>query len=93
MSTPLMYYINVAFTWLLALLSLAAFFYTSRRTGEKWAFWPILALSWAVFGVSHALLLGGVPAGAWYMTFLRVLGYVVMIAAIFSLVRKSRVKK
>jgi hypothetical protein len=90
MSTPLMYYINVAFTWLLALLSLAAFFYTSRRTGEKWAFWPILAISWAVFGVSHALLLGGVSTGAWYMTLLRILGYVVMIAAIFSLVRKSK---
>jgi hypothetical protein len=43
-----------------------------------------------MFGVSHSLIIGGVPTGEWYMTLLRILGYVLAIAALFSLMAETK---
>ena len=92
MNIPPMYYVNISFTWLLVLISIAGYFYISNKQGEKWAFWPISAAAWALFGTSHALLIAGISANVWYITLLRVLGYVLMVIALSILVLRTKGK-
>jgi len=86
MDVPVMYFVNCGFAWCLMLLCIAGYFYILRKTGKKWAFWPIFAGAWLMYGVSHSLILSGVSASEWYMTLLRVLGYLLVVASLFSLI-------
>jgi len=92
MDIPPMYYVNVSFTWILMLLSMAGYFYVSRKQGEKWAFWPVSMAAWAFFGISHTLLIAGVETDAWYLTLLRVLGYLSMLSALSVLIARVKCK-
>ena len=92
MNIPPMYYVNVSFTWFLMLLSIAGYFYVSRKQGEKWAFWPVSIAAWAVFAISHTLLIAGVSTDAWYLTLLRVLGYLLMVSALSVLMARVKGK-
>ena len=85
-----MYYVNCGFSWFIVLLAIVGYFYILRKTARKQAFWPILTAGWTMFGVSHSLIIGGVPTGEWYMTLLRILGYVLVIAALFSLMAETK---
>lgn len=86
MDVPVMYFVNCGFAWCLMLLCIAGYFYILRKTGKKWAFWPVFAAAWTMYGVSHSLVLSGVSASEWYMTLLRVLGYVLVLAALCTLI-------
>lgn len=88
MSTTGLYALNCGFAWFLTVLSMAGYFYTARRTGEKLPFWPMLASGWMMFAVSHSLQLNGVPASEGYLLVFRVLGYVLVIAALLTLMLK-----
>jgi len=92
MNIPPMYYVNVSFTWILMLLSIAGYFYVSRKQGEKWAFWPIFAAAWTMFGISHTLLLAGTSSDAWYIMPLRVLGYLLIVSALSVLMIGKKAK-
>jgi hypothetical protein len=85
-----MYYVNVSFAWILVLLSLTGYFYVLKKKGEKWAFWLVFAAAYVMFGTSHALVLAGTSANEWYMTFLRVLGYVLMVGALLVLMVRKK---
>jgi len=87
-----MYYVNVSFTWILAVLSIAGYFYTLKNKSQGWAFWPLSAAAWALFGTSHAMLIGGVSTDEWYMTVLRILAYLLMICALLMLMVKVKRK-
>ena len=90
MSVPAMHYIGCGFDWLFVLLCIGGYFYTSTKAGKKWAFWLIFAAAWTVFGISYSLMINGIPAGEWYITLLRITGYVLFTVAIFSLISKIR---
>ena len=49
MGTPVSYIVNCFFGWFIVLLAIAGYFLTLRRLGEKWAFWNVLAIGWALF--------------------------------------------
>lgn len=80
--------VNCGFAWFLTVLSMAGYFYAARKTGEKLPFWPMLASGWMMFAVSHSLQLNGVSATEGYLLVFRVLGYVLVIAALLTLMLK-----
>jgi hypothetical protein len=90
MDIPTVYYVNVTFAWILMLLSIAGYFVVSRKLGEKWAFWPIFAAAWTLFGTSHTLLLAGTSSDAWYIMLLRVLAYLLLVSAVLVLMARKR---
>jgi len=92
MDVPAIYYMNVSFAWILTLLSIAGYFIVSRKLGEKWAFWPVFAAAWAIFGISHTLLLAGTSSDAWHIMLLRVLGYLLIVSALSVLMVGKKVK-
>ena len=92
MDVPAVYYVNVSFTWILTLLSIAGYFVLFRKLGEKWAFWPIFAAAWTMFGISHTLLLAGTSSDAWYIMLLRVLGYLLIVSGLLVLMIGKKAK-
>jgi hypothetical protein len=92
MDIPAVYYVNVIFAWILVLLSIAGYFVVSRKLGERWAFWPVFAAAWVMFGISHTLLLAGTSSDAWYIMLLRVLGYLLIVSALSVLMLGKKAK-
>jgi hypothetical protein len=86
MPVPPMYIVNCTVSWFIVVLSVAAFFYVRRKTGQGWVFWPLRAVSWIMFAASHSMLLAGVSANEWYLTLLRILGYAFQVGALFNLI-------
>lgn len=80
--------VSCGFAWFLTVLSMAGYFYTVRKTGEKLPFWPMLASGWMMFAVLYSLLLNGVSSSEWYLLLLRVLGYVLIVGALLTLMLK-----
>jgi hypothetical protein len=85
MNTPIIYYLNLGFTWLLVLMSIWGYTTIRRKTGEKMAFWLFLGTGWGLLGISHILTLGGIPSDAWFMTVLRCGGYIFHVLSVLSL--------
>ena len=86
MSVPAMYYVGCGFDWFFVLLTLGGYFYILRKTGKKWVFMLIFAAMWVVMGLSYVFLLSGVSSGEWYITFIRIIGYVLFLAMILSMI-------
>ena len=86
MSVPAMYYVGCSFDWFFVLLTLGGYFYILRKTGKKWVFMLIFAAMWVVMGLSYVFLLSGVSSGEWYITFIRIIGYVLFLAMILSMI-------
>jgi hypothetical protein len=85
METPVMYYINIGFTWFLVLMSIWGYTAILRNTGQKMLFWLFFGLGWALLGFSHIFTLGGTPAEIWYMMVLRIAGYAILVISVLSL--------
>jgi len=84
MSVPAMYYVGCGFNWLFVILSIGGYFYILSKTGKKLVFLLIFATAWIAFGVSYILLIGGASAGEWYITLIRIIGYILLLATILS---------
>ncbi|MGD0353110.1 MAG: hypothetical protein ABSB38_06405 [Dehalococcoidia bacterium] len=84
MNVPAMDYIGCGFTWLFVLLILGGYFYILSKTGKKWVFMLIFAAAWFVMGISYIFLIAGVAAGAWSITLIRTIGYVLFLSMILT---------
>ena len=84
MSVPAMYYVGCGFNWLFMLLSIGGYFYILCKTGRKWVFMLIFAAVWMIMGISYVFLVSGVSSGEWYITLIRVIGYVLFLAMILT---------
>ena len=82
MNVPAMDYIGLGFNCLFVLLCLGGYFYIINKTGKRWAFLPVWASAWFVSALSYIFLISGVAAGAWYITLLRTVLYLLFLAAI-----------
>jgi hypothetical protein len=89
MDVPAMYYVGLGFNCFLLLLSLGGYYYVSRKTGKKWDFLAIFAGAWAISAVSYVFLIYGAASGAWYITLLRVLTYLVFVATLLAFISES----
>ncbi len=94
MSSSQVFIVNSVFGWILLGLSLAGFFYTQRRVGERWAAWFLLAGGWGFFALAQSLLLllHNLPLS--YLIALWLSSYIMVIAAITLLfIKLVRLKK
>ena len=90
MDIPPTYYVHLGFAWLIVLVAICGYFYTAKKAKQNWSFWLLLAAGWAMFGTSHALTITGNPTNEWYMVLLRVLGYLLNIAALVNLALEAK---
>jgi hypothetical protein len=84
MDVPVMYYLGCGFNWLFVLLSVGGYFYVLNKTGKKWSFLLLFAVTWAVSGLSYVFLIGGASSDEWHITLLRVITYVLFTATIIT---------
>ena len=87
------YYVNCVFAWVNVALSIVGYVYTFHRTGEKWAFWPIFALAWIMFAISHTMALMGISTATTGPTVIRIIGYSLIVIAILVLIIRAGSKK
>ncbi len=87
---PAVWYVNCVFAWVIVLLAITGYFYTLRQTGERWAFWVIFALGFAMFAISHSLKLAGVDPGTTPHEVVRIIGYSLVVIAVTSLILRVR---
>ena len=88
MSSSQVYIVNSVFGWVLTGLSLAGFFYTSKRVGERWAAWFLLAGGWGFFALAQSLLLVIHDMPLSFLVGLWLSSYVMVILAITMLFLK-----
>ena len=94
MDIPVSYFVNSGFSWLIVLLSIAGYFLTLRRLGERWVFWIILATGWAFFAISNTLIITGVAAGTPYLIAIWLSSYVLVMASLVLLfIKLTKVKQ
>jgi hypothetical protein len=89
MGTPAIYYVNLAFTWLLVLMSIWGYIAILRNKQQRWGFWWYFGFAWALLGTSHILTLSGVASDVWYMLTLRIGGYVLLVISALSLMIRA----
>ena len=66
------------------LLTIGGYFYILNKTGRKWGFMLIFAAEWMVMGLSYVFLISGVSSGEWYITLIRIIGYLLFLATILT---------
>jgi hypothetical protein len=86
MNVPAMYYVGCAFNWFFVLLTIGGYFYILSKTGKKWGFMLIFASTWIIMGLSYVFLINGVSSNEWYITLIRIIGYILFLATILGAV-------
>ena len=56
MDSTTMNAVNCVFAWSIVALAICGYFLTIKRIGEKWPFWVVLAIGWALLAVFETLL-------------------------------------
>ena len=84
MSVPVMNYVGCGFNWFFVLLCLGGYFYILSKTGKKWVSLLLFPAAWLVMGISYIFLISGVSSDEWYITLIRVIGYVLFLAMILT---------
>lgn len=89
-----MYLVGGIFNVVFLILSIIGYFYVARKTAKKFIFWLLFASAWLVSCISYILLIFGTPADIWYITFIRIVTYLLFLATIISMfIELSRFKK
>jgi hypothetical protein len=78
MDTSITYAVNCGFGWFIVLLAVVGYFMTLKRMGEKWTFWIVLAVGWALFAMAYTLILLGVPSGTSFLIAIWLSSYVLV---------------
>ncbi len=80
--------VNSGVTWLIAAMSVAAYFVTRRRTGERWPLWVVLSTGWALLGIVETMLAAGASM-SWSETMaIWLASYVLVMASLLLLFLK-----
>lgn len=95
MEIPVSYWVNCGFGWFIVLLAIAGYFLTLKRMRERWSFWIVLAVGWALFATAQTLLVAGVSASVPYLAAIWLSSFVLVISALVTLFVKltSKVKQ
>jgi hypothetical protein len=83
-------YVSCVLGWFTVLLAIIGYFYTLRKTGNRWAFWIIFATGWAMLAIAHSMRISGVAPGATSLIVIRIVGYSLMPMALLSLILRLR---
>jgi hypothetical protein len=91
---PAMYYVGLIFNLIFLLFGIFGYLYILRRNGEKYLFIVLFVISWLWYALSYVFLICGASSNEWYITVIRIIGYVFNVAALVILiVELSRLRK
>ena len=86
--------VNCGFAWFIVVLSIAGYFLTMKRLGERWSFWIVLAIGWALFALAYTLVIAGVTAGVPYLIAIWLSSYILVTLSLALLfLRLTRTKR
>ena len=74
--------INLVFGLVIAALSIAGYILTTKRIGQHWPFWIVLALGWIVYAIPFMLLLSGYDISAAEMAGLYIASFLLIVVSI-----------
>jgi len=81
--------VNIVFSSLIILLAILGYILTLKRMGEKWFFWLLLAIGWALFAICNAFAMTNADIAYLYAVWLSsyVLVMASMVLLFFKLIR------
>jgi hypothetical protein len=86
MAVPAMDYVGLVFNVVLLALSVFGYIYISNKAGKRWSFILFFACAWLVSALSYILLICGIDAASAMVTGIRILLYILFVAATVSLI-------
>jgi hypothetical protein len=94
MNAPVMYYVGLISNVIFLCLAIFGYSYIYGKTAGKYLFLIYFAIAWLLSGVSYVFLIFGTSADQWYMTLIRIIGYLFFLMTILSLIFElSKAKK
>jgi|WetSurMetagenome_2_1015567.scaffolds.fasta_scaffold866141_1 hypothetical protein len=88
MNIELHYLLNAGLCWLIVLTAAIGYFQTARRLKQKWTFWVMLIVGWALLAVSNSLSALRIGQGTGYALAVWLSSYVMVIASLVLLFLK-----
>ena len=82
MNFQLHYLINSVLCWSIVLMAVVGYFLTLKRIGQKWVFWVVLSMGWALLAISNSLVAFGTSQGNVYLLAIWLSSYVLVIASL-----------
>ena len=96
MNFQLHYLINSVLCWVIVLIAIAGYFLTLKRIGQKWPFWVLLSVGWALIATSNTFVLIGIGQGTSFLLSIWLSSYVLVFASLVLLfvkyIQMSRIK-
>lgn len=91
------YLVNSGLCWFIVVMSVAGYFLTLRRMGQKWAFWVTLSIGWAFLAISNSLSAMDIGQGTPYLLAIWLSSYVLVFASLVllfvKLIQVTKVKE
>lgn len=88
-----MYLTNLAFSIIIVIIAISAYFYHLHKTGKRLVFWPMMGGGFAVFAVTHGAQMSAFLTDVFALTLLRIIGYILVIFALALLIAEFRATK
>jgi len=88
MNSTIVNIINCVFSWSIVALAIGGYLLTLKRIGERWPFWIILAIGWALLAIFETVLASGVSVGGSHMTTAWLLSYLLVMASLLLIFLK-----
>jgi hypothetical protein len=96
MNFQLHYLINSVLCWVIVLIAIAGYFITLKRIGQKWPFWALLSVGWALIATSNTFVLFRIGQGTFLLLAIWLSSYVLVFASLVLLfvkfIQMSRIK-
>ena len=80
--------VNLIFAAIIAILSIAGYFLTIRRTGQHWSLWIILATGWIILAIPYLLFLADLNLSVAAMAALWLSSYILIMVSLVLLFLK-----
>jgi hypothetical protein len=74
--------VNSIFAWCIVVFSIAGYFLTLKKIGERWMFWIVLASGWALFAAAQTIIWSGGQNDSPFIWALWLSSYVLIVTSI-----------
>ena len=74
--------VDLVFTLLIAVLSIAGYVLTNKRIGQRWYLWIILAVGWFIMAIPYILFLAGLNTSVAAMAAIWLSSYIIIMVSL-----------
>lgn len=74
--------VNSIFAWCIVIFSIAGYFLTIKKIGERWMFWIVLASGWSLFAAAQTIIWSGGQNDSVFIWALWVSSYILIVTSI-----------